>query len=109
MARIGPQGSASHSFVSMSFFDRQGIPEALLRRIETGQSHENLRGADVDDEKDNDEDSTSESIGDDGFEDDILTLRNYSFISVNADKTTFEMHGLVQLATRKWLRCSRTA
>jgi hypothetical protein len=88
----------------MSFFDRQGIPQALVRiRIETGQSRGNLGGADEDDEKDNDEDSTSESIGDDGFEDDILTLRNYSIISANADKTTFEMHGLVQLATRKWL------
>jgi hypothetical protein len=43
-------------------------------------------------------------LGDDGFEDDILTLRNYSFISANADKTTFEMHRLVQLATRMWLR-----
>jgi hypothetical protein len=32
-----------------------------------------------------------------------MTLRDYSFISVNEDGTTFEMHGLVQLATRKWL------
>jgi hypothetical protein len=87
----------------MSFFDRQGIPQALIRvRIETGQSRGNLRGADEDGEKNTDEDSM-DSIGDDGFEDDILTLRNYSFISVNADKSTFEMHGLVQLAMRKWL------
>jgi hypothetical protein len=100
--------SAADLLSLMSFFDRQGIPQALVRiPIETEQSRGNLGGADEDDEKDdekdNDEDSTSESIGDDGFEDDILTLRNYSFISVNADKTTFEMHRLVQLATRKWL------
>jgi hypothetical protein len=100
--------SAADLLSLMSFFDRQGIPQALVRiPIETEQSRGNLGGADEDDEKDdekdNDEDSTSESIGDDGFEDDILTLRNYSFISVNVDKTTFEMHGLVQLATRKWL------
>lgn len=43
----------------------------------------------------------------DGFEDDLLTLRNYSFISVNMDGITFEMHGLVQLATREWLRASK--
>jgi len=39
----------------------------------------------------------------DGLEDDVLALRNYSFISINIDGTTFEIHGLVQLATRKWL------
>jgi hypothetical protein len=97
--------SAAELLLLMSFFDRQGIdrqgiPESLIRRIETGQSHEDIRGAGVDDEMDNDKDSTSQLTVDDGFEEDILTLRNYSFISINADKTTFEMHGLVQLATR---------
>ena len=95
--------SAADLLSLMSFFDRQGIPEALLRRGETSQSREKLGEADMDDENDNDEDSTSQSTLDDGFEDDILTLRNYSFISVNADNITFEMHGLVQLATREWL------
>ncbi|KAK5400813.1 hypothetical protein LTR06_011234 [Exophiala xenobiotica] len=37
------------------------------------------------------------------FEKDVVALRNFSFISINADGTTFEMHGLVQLATRTWL------
>ncbi|KAF7942882.1 uncharacterized protein EAE97_006336 [Botrytis byssoidea] len=55
--------------------------------------------AESDDDKDN---SLGSSIND-GFEDDILVLRDYSFINVNADRTTFEMHRLVQLATRKWL------
>ena len=32
-----------------------------------------------------------------------MALRNFSFISVNVDGTTFKMHRLVQLATRKWL------
>jgi tetratricopeptide (TPR) repeat protein len=62
----------------MSFFDRQGIPEALLR-------------------------SPSDSANSDDFEDDILALRDYSFVTATIDKTTFEMHSLVQLATRKWL------
>ncbi|KAF2841090.1 hypothetical protein M501DRAFT_949222, partial [Patellaria atrata CBS 101060] len=68
--------SAANLLSLMSFFDRQGIPEALIR--------------------------TQTSI-DDGFEEDILTLRNYSFIALTTDAITFDMHRLVQLATRKWL------
>lgn len=41
------------------------------------------------------------------FEDDLLVLRNYSFITVNRDGTTFEMHRLVQLSTREWLKASK--
>jgi hypothetical protein len=55
------------------------------------------------DEEEDDEDSSSESLGENRFEDDILILKNYSFISVNADNTTFEMHRLVQLAMQTWL------
>src|SRR5204862_2646302 len=36
------------------------------------------------------------------FEDDIQVLRDYSFIS-STGAAAFEMHGLVQLAMRKWL------
>jgi hypothetical protein len=46
---------------------------------------------------------SSAKTDDDGFEEDVLTLRSYSFISVNTDNTTFEMHRLVQLATKLWL------
>jgi hypothetical protein len=49
------------------------------------------------------DDSESEASVDDGFEEDILMLRNYSFIVLTTDQTTFDMHGLVQLAARKWL------
>ncbi|KAH8730454.1 hypothetical protein GQ44DRAFT_756360 [Phaeosphaeriaceae sp. PMI808] len=45
----------------------------------------------------------SEESLDDGFEEDILMLRNYSFIGITTNATTFDMHRLVQLATRKWL------
>jgi hypothetical protein len=41
---------------------------------------------------------------DDEFEDDILMLRDYSLVTVAADEKTFEMHSLVQLATRQWLQ-----
>jgi hypothetical protein len=62
----------------MSFFDRQGIQEALLRR-------------------------PSSTANVDSFENDVITLRDYSFITVPRDASTFEMHGLAQLATRTWL------
>jgi len=80
--------SAADLLSLMSFFDRQGIPEALLR----------VRGTDA-------VSDPEAPVGfDDEFEDDILLLRDYSLIIVAADEKTFEMHGLVQLATRKWLR-----
>ncbi|KAI8930569.1 hypothetical protein NX059_012179 [Plenodomus lindquistii] len=69
--------SAAGLLSLMSFFDRQGIQEGLLR----GQS----------------------STADEGFEDDVLVLRDYSFVTVTRDASTFEMHSLVQLATRTWL------
>ncbi|KAH6702773.1 hypothetical protein BKA61DRAFT_646770 [Leptodontidium sp. MPI-SDFR-AT-0119] len=97
----------------MSFFDRQGIPEALLRsREEQSQYNQEKNNdnnhPDIDVEySDGDEDRGSQSSVNDGFEDDLLALRNYSFISLSMDGTTFEMHGLVQLATREWLRANK--
>ncbi|KAJ5030679.1 hypothetical protein PSV08DRAFT_358843 [Bipolaris maydis] len=69
--------SAAGLLSLMSFFDRQGIQEALLHQ--------------------------QSSIADDGFEEDVLVLRDYSLITVTRDVDTFEMHSLVQLATRTWL------
>jgi hypothetical protein len=102
--------SAADLLSLMSFFDRQGIPEALLH------SQEEQRNSQQDEKETNDsnradltneEDSSSQSTIHDRFEEDILTLRNYSFISITADSTTFEMHRLVQLATRKWLEAHK--
>ncbi|KAF1830994.1 hypothetical protein BDW02DRAFT_650223 [Decorospora gaudefroyi] len=45
----------------------------------------------------------SSSVGNEQFEDDIIALRNFCFVSVDTASTSFEMHALVQLATRKWL------
>ena len=61
----------------MSFFDRQGIPEELI----TSRY-----------EKD-------DSITD--FEEDIKVLRNYSLVALGIENDVFEMHRLVQFATRK--------
>ena len=70
----------------MSFFDRNRIQETLLRpRNSTA-------------------DKCVPAVGtDDDFEDDVLMLRDYSLINVTRDANTFEMHSLVQLATRAWL------
>jgi hypothetical protein len=45
----------------MRFFDRQGIPKALVRSFDILQNNENLGRANKDDE-DNVEDSSSQSI-----------------------------------------------
>ncbi|OCK77385.1 TPR-like protein [Lepidopterella palustris CBS 459.81] len=86
--------SAADLLSLMSFFDRQGIPEALLRSestrgIERGKDKWNA--VEVDSDYNN------------GFEDDIDVLRSYLFISIEGNGMSFEMHRLVQLATRKWL------
>ncbi|KAL8740320.1 MAG: hypothetical protein Q9190_006965 [Brigantiaea leucoxantha] len=123
--------SAADLLSLMSFFDRQGIPEFLVRnRAQTGggcgsgsgsgsgsqSQNQNQRQFDQSQEKEdgeeNGENSLSDSgeddgieddgVEDDGFEDDVQVLRNYSFISCDSDRT-FGMHALVQLATRKWL------
>lgn len=66
----------------MSLFDRQGIPESLLR----GRYR-----------KDSDRDVEAY------FDEDIQTLTNFSLISTSADGREFEMHRLVQFSMRKWL------
>ena len=97
--------SAADLLALMSFYDRQGIPEALLRRP-SGEKTAPQGREECDSNEDDwgeDEDTASQLSASDTFEDDIQTLRDYSFISVNADGAPFEMHRLVQLATRKWL------
>ncbi|KAF2807493.1 TPR-like protein [Mytilinidion resinicola] len=96
--------SAADLLSLMSFFDRQGIPESLIRvRSRTRIRHWAPNATNADGEYSNSDSSESEASLDDGFEEDILMLRNYSFIGLTTDTTTFDMHRLVQLATRKWL------
>ncbi|KAF2500541.1 TPR-like protein [Lophium mytilinum] len=71
--------SAARLLSLMSLFDRQGISESLL-------DHHYQEG-DVKDD----------------FEEDIHTLRSYSLIGTNIDGNVFEMHRLVQFATKAWL------
>ncbi|PSN58826.1 putative kinesin [Corynespora cassiicola Philippines] len=88
----------------MSFFDRQGIPEELVRTRAPSADVRNEQKLDEDGlESDSDDDTSQSSEGDDEFEEDMATLRSFYFISVETGGTSFEMHALVQLATRKWL------
>ncbi|KAH7303713.1 hypothetical protein B0I35DRAFT_472203 [Stachybotrys elegans] len=103
--------SAADLLSLMSFCDRHGIPESLLRASdekEVGSEPGPQQQGPALDELDSDEESTdhesqSNSSDDDQFENDISALRDYSFISLSEDRETFEMHSLVQLATRRWL------
>ena len=99
--------SAANLLSLMSFFDRQGIPEDLVRnRAASDYGRESLEEADKhkdgEGKEEDDKASTSVCSEDDGFEEDLLVLRDYSFLSVGTDGS-FGMHALVQLATRKWL------
>ncbi|KAJ5569107.1 hypothetical protein N7450_011593 [Penicillium hetheringtonii] len=90
--------SAAELLSLMSFFDRQGIPENLVRF----QPKANYKsGSELADDSSGSEASESD-MGPD-FEDDINTLRDYSFISIS-DNNLFTMHRLVQLTTRAWLK-----
>ncbi|KAJ5661492.1 uncharacterized protein N7477_009108 [Penicillium maclennaniae] len=103
--RIRP--SAADLLSLMSFFDRQGVFKNLLRiqgEIKNdSSSSEEIRFK----YNDEDMDSTSESDADHDFGEDITTLRDFSFISINKDSTVFTMHRLVQLTVRVWLKANR--
>ncbi|KAG4433230.1 hypothetical protein IFR05_011284 [Cadophora sp. M221] len=100
--------SAADLLSLMSLFDRQGIPERLVRHRHEIESFNappiqrltrlfrrktvGREGRDV----------KSDGRGNE-FEEDLLVLRNYAFISVSEIQSAFEMHALVQLAMRTWL------
>ncbi|KAF2023428.1 TPR-like protein, partial [Setomelanomma holmii] len=112
--------SAADLLSLMSFFDRQGIPEALIhdaqgarrgsiasdrterslrRRIRLLFSRTKSRPKAQREHKESDGDEVE-------FENDVVALRDPCFISVDTDGATFEMHALVQLATRMWLEAN---
>jgi hypothetical protein len=97
--------SAADLLSLMSFFDRQGIPKDVLRcqaEQEGAQlnQEEHIR-EDVD--SDEEDDMSQISRSEDDLAEDLEMLDNFCLISVTTDNRTFEMHALVQLATRKWL------
>ncbi|KIX06114.1 uncharacterized protein Z518_04088 [Rhinocladiella mackenziei CBS 650.93] len=72
--------SAARLLALMSLFDREGIPDHLLReRYIENQDGEN------------------------DFEEDIATLRAYHLVGMGVSDNLFDMHRLVQFSTKKWL------
>ncbi|KAJ5034825.1 hypothetical protein NUH16_006270 [Penicillium rubens] len=95
--RVRP--SAADLLSLMSFFDRQGVSEDLLR------VHRDTQNEDPSSEGiDEDMGSISESNTDDEFNDDLETLRDFSFIFVSENMSVFTMHRLVQLTVHVWLK-----
>ncbi|KAK4446467.1 kinesin light chain [Podospora aff. communis PSN243] len=104
--------SAADLLSLMSFFDRQGIPGWVLKPSGTAKDTVQVRAEAGDGESD-DSSSTTDDDTDDGadeidgiFEDDVAMLRDYCLITADDTGDEFEMHGLVQLSTRRWLKAS---
>lgn len=97
--------SAADLLSLMSFFDRQGIQEWLVRPPDNIASQDsNTKECDGDDDSDVSTPSdASEDPAVQVFKEDLTILRNYCLISLNKTEDVFGMHSLVQLATRKWL------
>ncbi|KXJ84996.1 P-loop containing nucleoside triphosphate hydrolase protein [Microdochium bolleyi] len=77
--------SAADLLSLMSLFDPQEIPEWVLRsyyqrRYRVGKHYD-----------------------DDGLDDDLGTLRDYSLVAVTVQQEIYEMHALVQFCARAWL------
>ncbi|KAJ4359053.1 hypothetical protein N0V95_002515 [Ascochyta clinopodiicola] len=72
--------SAARLLSLMSFFNRRDIPETLLQNKYEVESSKETK-----------------------FEDDVYTLVSFSLIKQSADGSSFDMHGLVQFSTKKWL------
>jgi hypothetical protein len=83
--------SAAELLSFMSFFNRQGIPEFMVRHY----ADTDLRQGTLS--------STGSEGGEFDFEEDMVVLRGFSLVRMTAREDEFEMHGLVQLATRAWL------
>ena len=88
--------SAARLLSLMSLFDREGIPNDLLRGQYLPVSIVEDQSKSEDDEEDNVED-------DDLFEDDVAMLRAYHLIHVGVNEKVFDMHRLVQFSTKSWL------
>lgn len=101
----GVRPSAAGLLSLMSFFDRQGIPESILRRPQSQEIKRRLYPEKFENSScQEDENSASESEVDQHLEDDITTLRDYLLISIGIHSTVLTMHRLVQLAVRIWLK-----
>ncbi|KAI6747690.1 hypothetical protein HG531_008232 [Fusarium graminearum] len=93
--------SAADLLSLMSFFNRQGIPESLLGPPKN--SHNAAQSINPEDITDSESQGSDDEVEHE-FDDDIQILRDYCLIVLSGDANAFEMHGLVQLAMRRWLK-----
>jgi tetratricopeptide (TPR) repeat protein len=112
--------SATDLLSLMSFFDREAISQTLLQEKGDPQAKNEVnrhKGTRVEstgvDSKDRDkahenaEDNAVSPVDKiEEFEENLVVLRNYNFVSLTTDPRIFEMHRLVQLATKKWLKAN---
>ncbi|CAI7622755.1 unnamed protein product [Penicillium pancosmium] len=101
----GRRPSATDLLSLMSFFDRQGITENILR-AQQNRERRNSSPLQLFEEcsSDSDKDSKSDDDADINFEDNIIMLNDFSLIMVGEDSKSFTMHRLVQLTVRTWLK-----
>jgi hypothetical protein len=89
----------------MSFFDRQGVSENLLRIQGETKVDNSTSDSVIFEHNDDDTESTFNPDLDPDFEDDIAALRDFFFIPINkSNSTVFTMHRLVQFTVRAWLK-----
>ncbi|KAF4628983.1 hypothetical protein G7Y89_g9167 [Cudoniella acicularis] len=69
---------AADILASMSFLDRQDIPQGLIPRDKTTTTRMQ-------------------------FEESLGTLQSYSMIKASSGDNTFNMHALIQVSTRRWI------
>lgn len=94
--------SAGNLLALMSFFDRQDIPEWVLKNPDNQDAKPDQHTG-----EDSDAASITSSENDrvNSFEKDIDMLSNFCLISVGGElNDAFDMHRLVQLSTRQWLK-----
>jgi hypothetical protein len=96
--------SATDLLSLMCFCDRQAIPSILLQvpsmdERSDSTTQERTEGG----ESSSDTESETSSRAEEEFDKDIAMLEGFAFVSTTLDSSTFEMHRLVQFATRRWL------
>jgi hypothetical protein len=96
--------SAADPLSLMSFFGRQGTPINLLESDRTTKESQSDKMEGNSGSRSHGDEKAPSSPGIEGFMNDIMILRDYSFISIAADEKAFQMHALVQLATRTSLQ-----
>jgi hypothetical protein len=96
--------SAAGLLSLMCFCDRQAIPSMLLQVTDKDGRRDSMTRERTNDREDSsDDESETSSQAEDQFDKDVAMLEGFAFVSTTLETSTFEMHRLVQLATRRWL------